>query len=81
MKSGIIAITAFTKQLLFMIPAIPHAETDFGLFAKEEEHEHDLLNDIEHNLTQLGLEVDTIKKNKDYIVSTKDLILIESFQH
>ena len=36
--------------LLFMIPAIPHAETDFGFFAKEEEHEHDLLNDIEHGL-------------------------------
>ena len=33
-----------------MIPAIPHAETDFGFFAKEEEHQHDLLNDIEHSL-------------------------------
>jgi NhaA family Na+:H+ antiporter len=36
--------------LLFIIPAIPHAEIDFGMFASEEENEHDLLNDIEHSL-------------------------------
>ena len=32
--------------LLFMVPVIPHAESDFGFFAKEEEHQHDLLNDL-----------------------------------
>ena len=36
--------------LLFMVPVIPHAEIDFGFFAEEETHEHDLLNDIEHGL-------------------------------
>ena len=36
--------------LLFMIPTIPHAEIDFGLFAREEKHQTDLLNEIEHGL-------------------------------
>ena len=36
--------------LLFMIPTIPHAEIDFGFFAREEKHQTDLLNEIEHGL-------------------------------
>jgi len=36
--------------LLPIIPAIPHAEIDYGIFAEEETHQHDLLNDAEHNL-------------------------------
>ncbi|MCY3982433.1 MAG: Na+/H+ antiporter NhaA [Roseovarius sp.] len=36
--------------LLPIIPAIPHADIDFGIFAGEETARHDLLNDMEHNL-------------------------------
>jgi NhaA family Na+:H+ antiporter len=36
--------------LLPIIPAIPHADRAFGIFAAAEEHLHDLLNDIEHKL-------------------------------
>jgi NhaA family Na+:H+ antiporter len=36
--------------LLPVIPAIPHADVDFGLFAEVEEGEHDLLNAISHAL-------------------------------
>ncbi|ARC37365.1 sodium:proton antiporter [Paracoccus yeei] len=36
--------------LLPIIPAIPHAERDFGIFAEEERHATDLLNRIEHAL-------------------------------
>ena len=36
--------------LLPIIPAIPHAEVDYGIFAEEELHHHDLLNDSEHQL-------------------------------
>lgn len=34
--------------LLPIIPTIPHAETDFGIFAEEERYQTDLLNLIEH---------------------------------
>lgn len=36
--------------LLPIVPAIPHAETDFGFFAEEERYQTDLLNLIEHAL-------------------------------
>ncbi|WP_068119520.1 Na+/H+ antiporter NhaA [Tropicimonas marinistellae] len=36
--------------LLPIIPAIPHAEVDYGIFAEEEAHQHDLLNHSEHLL-------------------------------
>jgi NhaA family Na+:H+ antiporter len=36
--------------LLPMVPAIPHADIEFGVFAEEEEHQPDLLNRIEHAL-------------------------------
>lgn len=36
--------------LLPVVPAIPHADRAFGLFAAAEEHLHDLLNVIEHGL-------------------------------
>lgn len=36
--------------LLPIIPAIPHADRDFGIFSEEETHHHDLLNDMEHGL-------------------------------
>jgi NhaA family Na+:H+ antiporter len=36
--------------LLPVIPAIPHADIEFGLFAEEEAHRPDLLNRIEHAL-------------------------------
>lgn len=36
--------------LLPIVPAIPHADRAFGLFAEAETHMHDLLNDIEHML-------------------------------
>ena len=38
--------------LLFMVPVIPHAESDFA-WVKEEGYQHDLLNDIEHSLKYL----------------------------
>jgi len=31
-----------------IIPTLPHAKTDLGLFAPEEEHRHDTLNEFEH---------------------------------
>lgn len=36
--------------LLPVVPAIPHADRAFGIFAAAEEHLHDLLNSIEHAL-------------------------------
>lgn len=36
--------------LLPIIPAIPHADRDFGLFSEEETHHQDLLNEMEHRL-------------------------------
>lgn len=36
--------------LLPIVPAIPHADRDFGVFAEEETHQTDLLNRIEHAL-------------------------------
>lgn len=36
--------------LLPVIPAIPHADRAFGIFAAAEEHLHDLLNTMEHAL-------------------------------
>lgn len=36
--------------LLPVIPAIPHAERDFGIFAAAERHSRDLLNTMEHAL-------------------------------
>ncbi|MCA8879620.1 MAG: Na+/H+ antiporter NhaA [Rhodobacteraceae bacterium] len=36
--------------LLPVIPAIPHADRAFGIFAAAEEHLHDLLNEMEHAL-------------------------------
>ena len=39
--------------LLPMIPTIPHADTDFGLFAEGEQHRPDLLNRMEHALKPL----------------------------
>ncbi|HPG22119.1 MAG TPA: Na+/H+ antiporter NhaA [Amaricoccus sp.] len=36
--------------LLPIIPAIPHADIDFGLYSAEEAGQHDLLNRIEHML-------------------------------
>lgn len=36
--------------LLPVIPAIPHAARDFGIFAEEERHSTDLLNAMEHAL-------------------------------
>ena len=36
--------------LLPVIPALPHADTPFGLFGKKESYKHDMLNDAEHGL-------------------------------
>ncbi|MEM1164308.1 MAG: Na+/H+ antiporter NhaA [Pseudomonadota bacterium] len=36
--------------LLPIVPAIPHADRAFGIFAEAETHLHDLLNEIEHAL-------------------------------
>ena len=36
--------------LLPIIPAIPHADIDFGIFSEEEAHRPDLLNRLEHTL-------------------------------
>ncbi|QCL97879.1 Na+/H+ antiporter NhaA [Agrobacterium tumefaciens] len=36
--------------LLPIIPAIPHSDIEFGIFAEEETHQADLLNTIEHGL-------------------------------
>ncbi|MEP2784863.1 MAG: Na+/H+ antiporter NhaA [Pseudoruegeria sp.] len=36
--------------LLPIVPAIPHADRAFGIFADAERHLHDLLNDMEHGL-------------------------------
>jgi len=33
-----------------VIPAIPHADTDYGIFGADEVHQHDMLNDMEHGL-------------------------------
>lgn len=39
--------------LLPIIPAIPHADIEFGIFAEEETHQTDLLNRMEHGLKPL----------------------------
>ena len=36
--------------LLPVIPAIPHADSNFGIFGADKKHKHDMLNDIEHSL-------------------------------
>ena len=36
--------------LLPVIPALPHADTPFGLFGADQPHKHDMLNDAEHGL-------------------------------
>lgn len=36
--------------LLPIVPTIPHADIDYGIFADVEKYQHDLLNDIEHLL-------------------------------
>ena len=36
--------------LLPVIPAIPHADSNFGIFGADKKHKHDMLNDIEHGL-------------------------------
>lgn len=36
--------------LLPIVPTLPHADVDYGIFAEEETHQHDLLNDSEHKL-------------------------------
>ncbi|HEY0274904.1 MAG TPA: Na+/H+ antiporter NhaA [Paenirhodobacter sp.] len=36
--------------LLPIVPTIPHADTDFGIFAENETHRSDMLNRIEHAL-------------------------------
>ncbi len=36
--------------LLPIVPALPHADRAFGIFAEAETHLHDLLNDVEHAL-------------------------------
>ena len=36
--------------LLPVIPALPHADTPFGLFGAKKTYEHDMLNDAEHSL-------------------------------
>mgnify|MGYP003341511443 CR=1 FL=1 len=33
-----------------IVPALPHADNDFGIFGAEEEFQHDMLNDAEHSL-------------------------------
>ncbi|MGC6392075.1 MAG: Na+/H+ antiporter NhaA [Alphaproteobacteria bacterium] len=36
--------------LLPIIPTIPHADTDFGIFSQDEHHKDDLLNRFEHSM-------------------------------
>ncbi|WP_428929022.1 Na+/H+ antiporter NhaA [Marinibacterium sp. SX1] len=57
LAAGAISWFAFHKAgihpalgLLPIIPAMPHAEVDYGIFAAEEAHQHDLLNEAEHKL-------------------------------
>lgn len=61
--AGLISLVAFTQSglhpalgLLPIIPAIPHADRAFGIFAEAETHLHDILNQIEHAL-QIPVEV------------------------
>ncbi|MEC7764351.1 MAG: Na+/H+ antiporter NhaA [Pseudomonadota bacterium] len=61
--AGLISLVAFTQSglhpalgLLPIIPAIPHADRAFGIFAEAETHLHDVLNQIEHAL-QIPVEV------------------------
>lgn len=56
--AGIVSLLAFTQSglhpalgLLPVIPAIPHADRAFGIFAEAERHLHDILNEMEHGLT------------------------------
>jgi NhaA family Na+:H+ antiporter len=55
--AGAVSWYAFAKSgihpalgLLPIIPAIPHAETDLGLFSERKDGRKDLLNRLEHNL-------------------------------
>ncbi|MGH1368531.1 MAG: Na+/H+ antiporter NhaA [Maritimibacter sp.] len=55
--AGVISVFAFTQSgihpalgLLPLIPAIPHADREFGLFAEAESLLHDTLNQMEHAL-------------------------------
>lgn len=55
--AGAISWYAFSRAglhpalgLLPIVPTIPHAERDFGIFADDERHSTDLLNAIEHAL-------------------------------
>lgn len=56
--AGLISLFAFTQSglhpalgLLPVIPAIPHADRAFGVFADAERHLHDILNQMQHALT------------------------------
>lgn len=55
--AGVVSVFAFTQSgihpalgLLPVIPAIPHADREFGLFAEAEQYLHDILNQMEHAL-------------------------------
>ncbi|MGM0564814.1 MAG: Na+/H+ antiporter NhaA [Pseudomonadota bacterium] len=55
--AGLVSWYAFMKSglhpalgLLPIVPAIPHADREFGIFAEEESHLPDLLNVMEHKL-------------------------------
>lgn len=55
--AGLVSLFAFTQSglhpalgLLPVIPAIPHADRAFGIFAEAESHLHDILNDFERAL-------------------------------
>lgn len=55
--AGLVSLFAFTQSglhpalgILPIIPAIPHADRAFGIFAEAETHLHDVLNAMEHSL-------------------------------
>jgi NhaA family Na+:H+ antiporter len=61
--AGLVSLFAFTQSglhpalgLLPIIPALPHADRAFGLFAEAEKHLHDVLNEAEHAL-QIPVEI------------------------
>ncbi|MAM62534.1 Na+/H+ antiporter NhaA [Maritimibacter sp. UBA3975] len=61
--AGLVSLFAFTQSglhpalaLLPLIPALPHADRAFGIFAEAETHLHDVLNEAEHAL-QVPVEV------------------------
>lgn len=56
--AGLVSLFAFTQSglhpvlgLLPVIPAIPHADRAFGIFAEAERYLHDILNQMQHALT------------------------------